>query len=318
MSLYPRRALAALVVLLAMGLPARAGAGLADDAHLFSHDARDKAVDAIEEIQHRTGKDLFIQTVNRLSSDDLKQYRTLKTEAERGQFFRRLAEQRASRTDVNGVYVLLCRVPADGEPRPGPFRTLQDMLNRLLPPQAVGLAVVVWPASDEAYFPPQDQAELSGKLREQLAIDPKHDKALLEAVAFVGERLEQHVRDLGAPPPDTFRWTSVLWAAAIIAAAWGFLSVARVRIAARQGTPGPLPGSAAPLAAQYGTAGALWLAQAYLARRRERVAAPAPAPEPEGVTDEGGMHPDDRAAIEAAPRAWDHEDAEAVGGHDAI
>jgi hypothetical protein len=34
------------------------------------------------------------------------------------------------------------------------------------------------------------------------------------------------------------------------------------------------------------------------------------------AAEEGGMHPDDRAAIEAAPKAWDHEDAEAGAGHD--
>ena len=74
------------------------------------------------------------------------------------------------------------------------------------------------------------------------------------------------------------------------------------------------------MAVQYGTAGALWLAQAYLAQRREPLpaTAPEPKPEPEGVADEGGMHPDDRAAMDAAPRAWDHEGAEAVGGHDVV
>ncbi len=316
MSLCPRLLLAALLFLLAAGRPARAAEGLADDAHLFSHDARNKALDAIEEIHHRTGKELFIHTTNRLSSDELKEYGSLTTPAARADFFRKLAVQRASHmNNIDGVYILLCRVPAAGEPRPGLFRSLH-VLKDLLPPQAVGRAVLVTPASAEPYFPPEDQAELSAKLGEIRVADRNQDGVLLDAVAFVGERMEQHARELGAPPPDTFRWTSVLWAAGIVALAWALVSVARARVAARQGTPGPAPGVTAPLAAQYGTAGVLWLAQAYFARPPEAAPPPAPAPAPEGADDEGGLHSDDRAAIERTASPWDHEDAEAGAGHD--
>jgi TPM domain len=319
MSLCPRRALPALFVLLGACLPARAARGVEDDAHLFSHATREKASDAIEEVYRRTGKDVFILTVNRLSAEELRQYRSLKAGAERDQFFRRFAEQRARRADVNGVYVVLCRVPADDEPRPGLFRSLHDVLNGLLPPKAVGHAVVVAPASTEPYFPPEDQAELGTMLGEIRVVDRNQDAVLLKAVTLAGERLGQHARELGAPPPDTFRWTSVLWAAAAVAVAWGFVSVARARVAARQGTPGPVPGARQAMAAQFGTAGALWLVQACLARRTEAatppVPQPAPEPEPEGVPDDG-LHPDDRAAIAQGPSVWDHEDAEAGAGHD--
>jgi hypothetical protein len=316
MSLIPRRALPALFVVLWIGLPARAGNGVVDDAHLFSRATREQAVDAIDEVRHRTGKEIFVQTISRLSGEELKQYRALKTDAEREQFFRRFAEQRARRCDVNGVYILLCRVPAVGEPRPGLFRSVHDILTGLLPPQAVGRAVVVLPASAEPYFPQEDQAELNAKLGEIRVIDRNQDAVLLKAVTFAGEKLEQHTRELGAPPPDTFHWTSIVWAAAAVAGAWGFVSVARGRVAARQGTPGPVPGASQPMAAQFGTAGALWLAQAYLARRAEAATPPAaepPAPTPEP---DDGLHPDDRAAIANGPKPWDHVDAEAGAGHD--
>ena len=225
-------------------------------------------MDAIEEILHRTGKDLLIQTVNRLSPEEVKKYQSLTTDVDRDQFFRHLAEQRARRWEVNGVYVLLCRVPAAGEARPGLFRSLHDVLNGLLPPQVVGRAVVVSPAAAEPFFPQQDQAELSALFRTIKVAERNQDEVLAKAVALAGDRLEQHARELGGPPPDNFRWTSVLWAAAIVAGAWGFFSLARARVAASQGTPGPVPGANEALAAQFGTAGVLWLVQAYLARRR--------------------------------------------------
>jgi hypothetical protein len=319
MSLSPRRVLPALFVLLWVGLPARAAHGIEDDAHLFSHSARGQALDAIEDIFHRTGKDLFVQTISRLSGEELNEYHSLKTDAEREQFFRKLAEQLARRRDINGVYVLLCRVPAAGEPRPGPFRSLHNILTGLLPPQAVGRAVLVFPDTAQPYFPPEDQAELSAELKEIKVVEHNQDAVLLKAVALAGAKLEQHARELGAPPPDIFRWTSVLWAAAAVAGFWGFVSVARARVAARQGTPGPVPGARQPMAAQFGTAGALWLAQAYLARRTEAAAPPAPppgpAPEPEAAPDDG-LHPDDRAAIASGAKPWDHTDAEAGASHD--
>jgi hypothetical protein len=320
MSLSPFRVLPALFLLIGMGLPARAARGIEDEAHFFSHATREKVLDAVDEIHHRTGKDLFILTVNRLSPEELKRYRSLTTDAERDQFFRTMAEQRARRANVNGVYVLLCRVPAAGEPRPGLFHSLHDLINGLLPPQVVGRAVVVSPAEAEAYFPPEDQAELSAKLKDVRVNDRNQNEALLKAVAFAGERLEQHARELGAPPPDTFHWTSVLWAVAVIAGVWGFVSLARARVAAHQGAPGPIPGAQQAMAAQFGTAGVLWLAQAYLARRQESAQPPAPQPvgaaETEAVPDDG-LHPEDRAAMARGTRAWDHEDTEARAGHDA-
>ncbi|HEX5269782.1 MAG TPA: hypothetical protein VFW33_04805 [Gemmataceae bacterium] len=314
MSLHPRRLLAALSFVLALGSPARAAHGISDEAHLiFSADACARASRRIETIHNRTGKDLYIETLGELSPEDLKQYRSRTNERDRARFFRELAERNAAGRDVKGVYVLLCRVPPSREPHTGLFGPLKELRDRHTP-QAVGRAAIVWPASEEPVFSEQDLAELGRILGEIRVVGHNEDAALDRAVAFVGDRLEQHARELSAPPLDNLRWTSVLLAAGVLAAAWGFISLARARVAARQGTPGPVPGAAEPLAVQYGTAGVLWLAQAYLARRREP---PPPAPAPEVAPDgEGGMHPDDRAAIERGPGPWDHADAEAGAGHD--
>src|SRR4051812_11803084 len=116
MSLGPRRGLLPLLLLGWLCLPAtaRAVGGGNDEVGLFSREARNRAEDAIEEIRHRTGKDLLIETVPKLPPEQLSQYRALKTEAERVRFFRALAEGRARLADVDGVCVLLCRVPAVG------------------------------------------------------------------------------------------------------------------------------------------------------------------------------------------------------------
>ena len=89
------------------------------------------------------------------------------------------------------------------------------------------------------------------------------------------------------------------------------------RVAARQGTPAPVPGANQPLAAFFGMSAALWLFEAYLARRHSAASAPAPpaAAEPPPPAD-GAMHPDDLAALNRGPGLWATEDAEAATGHD--
>jgi hypothetical protein len=318
MSLRPHHGLIPLALLLWLGLtaPARAAGGVEDGAGLFSRDARLKADDAIEDIRRHTRKDLLIETVRKLPEARLKEYRALKTPADRTCFFQALAEERARGADVNGVYVLLCRAPAEEEPRRGFARFLPRAWGESLEPQVVGHAVVVWPASDDASFPEEDREKLDALFAGIKAADPNRDKALLEAVKFAGDRLHANVR--GAPPVDTFRWTDVAWAAAALAGAWGVLGLCRARVAARQGTPAPVPGANQALAALFGTSAALWLFDTYLTRRGADVPPPAPPPAAaEPPPPAGGiMHPDDLAALDRAPGPWAVQDAEATTGHD--
>ena len=318
MSLRPHLGLIPLALLFWLGpaTAARAAGGVVDEANLFSRDARIRTDDAIEDIRRRTHKDLLIETVRKLPEARLKEYRTLKTAADRARFFQDLAEERARRANVDGVYVLLCRAPAEEESPRGFARLLPRAWLESLEPQVVGHAVVVWPASNESCFPEEDREKLDALFAGIRTADRNQDKVLLEAVKFVGGELQANVR--GAPPVDTFRWTDVVWAAVALAGAWGVLGVFRARVAARQGTPAPVPGANQPLAALYGTSAALWLSEAVRARRRAGAAAPVPyraAAEPTASAD-GAMPPDDLAALDRRPGPWATEDAEATAGHD--
>jgi hypothetical protein len=320
MSPCPRRGLLPLFLLLWLVLPApaRAAGGVEDRAGLFGRDARNQADDAIEEIRRQTHKDLLIEAVNKLPPEKLKEYTGLKSEAERGRFFRDLAEEHARRSDVDGVYVLLCRVPSAAEAPHGFARFLPRKFTELLPPQAVGRAVVVWPATNEAYFPRADCEKLDGLFAGIKVAEHNQDQALLEAVKFVGQELAANARALGAPPADTFRWTDVLWAAAALAAAWVVLGFVRARVASRQGATGPVPGANQGSAALFGLAGGLWLFEAYRAGRKEPspAAAPPTAPETDDRPAVGPTHPDDLDAISRGTDPWTAEDTEATTGHE--
>ncbi|HKI32997.1 MAG TPA: TPM domain-containing protein [Gemmataceae bacterium] len=321
MSLCPRWGLLPLLLLLWLGLPAAAHAagGLEDGAGLFKPSTRDKATKAIEEIRRDTGKDLFIETVAKLPEQKLKEYLGLKTPAERARFFRAFAEQRAAqRPELDGVYVLLCGESAVEEPRGDISGWFRRTIATLRSPHVAGRAVVVWPASNDAYFPEGDRATLSAKFGKIDVFKGNQDPILLEAIEFTGKVLKRNARELQAPPANTFRWTDVLWAAAALVAAWVVLSIARARVAARQGTSGPVPGANVGLAPLFGAAGALWVFEAYRAARAEAAAPPAaePAPAPDEIPAGGPMHPDDLEAIARGPEPWAHEDTEATSGHD--
>jgi hypothetical protein len=305
----------ALLFCLVPAAPAHAVGGVKDGAGVFGREARLKADEAIEEIRRRTHKDLLIETVKKLPQEKLTEYRALKSQAERSRFFRDLAESRARHWDVDGVCVLLCRVPAE-EPRRGPFDFLRRMTTDLvLTPQVVGQAVIVWPAANDAYFPEDDRRELEARFGKIGLPDHPADKVLLEAVKYAGDELEANARALGAPPINDFRWTDAVWAAAALAGAWAVLGALRARVAVRQGTPGPAPGASQAQAALYGTAAALWLFEAYRARRQGAAAAPAP-PAAEPPAGDGAMHPDDLAALSRETGPWAAEDAEAATGRD--
>jgi hypothetical protein len=322
MSLYPRRGLLPFLVLgwLCLPGPVQATGGIKDGAGFFSADARNKAEDAIDEIHHRTHKDVLIETIRKLPAEKLKEYCALKNDAEQARFFQNLAVEHASRAKVDGVYVLLCRVPAVDEPKQGLFHWPGRVINLVLPPQVVGRAVVVWPPGrNDAYFPQEARAALDDKLRRLKEVDQKKDAILLDAVTFTGAELEANARALGAPPPERFRWTNVAWAAAALVGAWAVLGVVRTRVAARQGTPGPTAGASPVQTALFGTAGAFWLFGAYRAGREESAAAPVPQPaEPaaEAVPDGPLMHPDDVEALARGPASWAPEETEAATGHD--
>jgi hypothetical protein len=326
MSLCPRQGLVPLLLLswLCWPVAAHAGGGVKDAAALFKGATVRKADDAIEEIRRRTHKDLLIETVNKLPADKLKEYRTLQDGAQRAAFFDKLAQEQARRAEVDGVYVLLCRVPADEEPRRGLASFIPHGITAA-PPLVVGHTVIVWPETEanDRYFPKEDRDQLDALFGDIKAEGHNQEAQLLKAVDFAGKTLEANARALGAPPPDTFRWTAALWAAGVLVGAWAALGALRGRLAARQGTPGPAPGGGQGPTALLGATGGLWLYERYFAGQPEEpplapepvAAAPAPAPGAEGHP-ELPIHPDDLEAMTREAAVWSPEGAEAPTGHD--
>jgi hypothetical protein len=290
---------------------ARAAGGVVDGANLFGRSARIRADDIIEDVRHRTHRDVLIETVRKLPQAKITEYQSLKTDSERASFLRTLATERAEAAGFNGVYVLLCRVTTTEEARHGLHRFLPRSLAESLAPHVFGHAVVVWPESNDDSFPEDARRHVDSVFTSER----NSDNALLQAADFTRSELVANTR--GAPPLDTFIWTDVLWAALILVAVWVALGVLRVRVAARQGTPGPVPGANQAFAALFGAAGGLWLLEAYRARRHESVN-PAPTPEPAAAASDvgGAMHPDDLDAIARGSALW--HDAEATTGHDLL
>jgi hypothetical protein len=322
MSRCPRPGIVGLLLLLGLGLPlpARAGGGVEDRAHLFQGTTRYKADEAIEEIHRRTHKDLFIETLPGLSAEEQVTYREKKHQGQAADYFRELAEQRARRAEVNGVYVLLCGQPSDEQPARNFWDRFRREMKELSTEQILGHAVVVWPPSNDDYFPEQARKDLDKMFGNIRVADKNKDKMLLDAVKFAGDELEFRARELHAPPPDIFRWTYALWAAAGLTVAWIVLGIVRARVAVRQGNAAPVAGANLALSALYGAAGVLWLFQAWRAPRREAAAPsppePAPAPPMDDVPPHDPIHPDDREALARRPEPWTPEDTEATSGHD--
>jgi len=332
MSLAPRRILLSLCVLVAIGLPARAEHGVYDEARLFSHEKAIDAGEKIDELRHATHKDLLIETItsakflSELSPEERKEYHDTKNRSERAQFFEAQARIRASRWQVNGVYVLLCAGSNDDEePRRGAAYYYDKIFKEPLRRDVVGHAVIVWPPagakdSNEKYFPPEAQKELDEKLAKVPARmntadkskDKKHDKTedkvLEEIVADVSTVIKAKVGNVEA---ETFRWTHVLWAALGLCGVWLVLGLVRGRVAARQGASGPVTGANDPFASLYGTAGLLALFEAWRTPATPVEPAP-PAPEVDPLSAEGSLHPDDQDAMAQPPGPLPEEQSEAA------
>lgn len=92
--------------------PARkSGAGLMDEAKMFSGDAVSKARQEVEAIRHRFGRDVHIETHAAPPEADRERVRGLNAE-ERMAYFRSWAQKRAHAENVNGVTILISRDPS--------------------------------------------------------------------------------------------------------------------------------------------------------------------------------------------------------------
>ena len=82
---------------------------VADNAGMFSEDAKRSANNEIARIRERTGKDFLIETFK--SAPDTIKKVDLKDKKAKSEFFTKWAAGPAKNSKVNGVYVLICQDP---------------------------------------------------------------------------------------------------------------------------------------------------------------------------------------------------------------
>jgi hypothetical protein len=103
-----------LAVAVALTLAGRAAAvapQIKDDGKFFSADAVKKANDDIREISRKYDKDLLVETFAGVPEAQKEKVAAM-SRAERSNFVRAWARERAQANVVHGVYVLVCRSPA--------------------------------------------------------------------------------------------------------------------------------------------------------------------------------------------------------------
>jgi uncharacterized membrane protein YgcG len=138
-----------------------------DEAGLFSEEAKKKANAAIAEIKERYRKDLLVETLKSLPEGKKV---GLTSAREKQEFFQKLADERARKAGVHGIYVLITVQPKYVE-------------------------VVSGPATRrEGLFTVADDRALAQKFIAKLRAG-QPDEALLDGVAYVRQTLSK------APPP---------------------------------------------------------------------------------------------------------------------
>ena len=150
-----------------------------DEGKFFSTEAVQKADQRIQEIQREFHKTLFIDTVRALPADMEQQYKeATRAEGGKDKFFSKWAVQRARAAGVQGIYVFICRDPAE-------------------------LKIEVDDQTLRRGFTAENRRQLA---KDMLALlkQKKYDQALLDAVDFVASTLG--FRPPANPRPKPF-WT---------------------------------------------------------------------------------------------------------------
>ena len=96
-----------LAFLFMTGAASAASMGVRDNAHFFSSDAIGEAENAIQQIYQAHQRDLLIETLPSIPSDQQEEFQRLGKDA----FFRQWADNRALQAGVQGVYVLITKNP---------------------------------------------------------------------------------------------------------------------------------------------------------------------------------------------------------------
>jgi uncharacterized membrane protein YgcG len=164
---------AALVWLLAL-LPASAATPeVKDAAGFFSADAVQKANALVQAIKKQSGKDVVIETFPSVPAERAADVKGM-DRAARNRFFEDWAKQRMREAQGSDIYVLICRTPGH-------------------------IQVGVGEETQKRAFPQSDR----NKFRDQLVQgfqSREYDKALLDGLGFVRDRLEKNVSITDAAP----------------------------------------------------------------------------------------------------------------------
>ncbi len=213
---------ALLPVLLAISLTASVRAAVSDEAGFFSPDAARRADDEIQEIKRQTGKDLVVETFKAVPEDQAKAVRSM-NRAARDAFFAHWAQERARELGVDGVYVLICKSPAQAQ-------------------------VVLGPGTEDRLFPEPDRAELTRLLTPRFT-RKQYDSELLDGVTLVRRTLYYNLNHPGAPRPEAMTWPAVLLVIGGLLGLWLVVVVIRATVSARDHQLGPAAAAAEPVPA---------------------------------------------------------------------
>ena len=174
-----------------------------DEGKFFSTEAVQKADQRIQEIHRDFHKTLFIDTVRKLPMDLVPQYKeATHAEGGRDKFFSKWAIERVRNAGVRGIYVFLCREPAE-------------------------LKIEVDNQTLENAFTAENRGQLTNDTLVLLK-QKKYDQVLLDTVDFVASTLRRTLTP-GTPKPP---YPTVLpsmptnhWPAPAAAGSWvGFAS----------------------------------------------------------------------------------------------
>jgi uncharacterized membrane protein YgcG len=175
-----------------VALPAPVANEVKDYAGFFQADTVQKATADLKAMRQRFGRDAIIETFKTVPPDKVKQVENMSA-AQRRQFFADWMQDRVKASRVDGIHVLICREPAHLE---------------------VGLGT----ETRTKAFPPTDRDKLRdllvGRFKEK-----DYDNGLLQAVRFIGDRLESNLPTSSLPGP----------VANEVKDAGGFFSAAAVR-----------------------------------------------------------------------------------------
>jgi hypothetical protein len=177
-------------------------ASIRDDAGVFHADAIARAEQGVADIRRTFDRNLFVQTVASVTPQQRHWFPFLRT-PQVNRMLEEQARQFADKSDVPGIYVVICRHPRD-------------------------VHVIVWP-NDEAGFNRHEAEALRRMLARRLPDNA--DAALLAAVDQVRDTLQDHAKNGSSSIVNDVVLVAVLGGGFLL---WFLLALVRLKMRARQ------------------------------------------------------------------------------------